>query len=90
MDEETIKFDILGVVVADLDAHWKLIVNTQKSQSYCSVLLPLVVYFSSEAVVGDGKLKDGILDIGVKVTLGKRVLKCHQGVLFGYYLEVGE
>ena len=54
------------------------------------MFLPLIVYLGSEAVIGDGKLKDGILDVGVKVTLGKRMFKCHQGILFGYNLEIGE
>ena len=90
MDEEPIKFYTLRVVVADLDAHWKLVVYTQESQSHCFVLLPLVVYLRPEAVVGYGELEDGILDVGVVVALGKWVFECHQGIFFGYYLEVGE
>ena len=90
VDEEAVQFYILRVVVADLDAHWKLVVNTQKSQSDCSVFLPLFVYLGSEAVICDGELEDGIFNICIEVALGKGVFECHQGILFGYNLEIGE
>jgi hypothetical protein len=79
-----------GVVFDDLDAHGGLAVDRQQGDSHRHEVPLLLEQPRPEAVLSDGQIQDGVLDVTVAVMVSERLVEGQQVVFLGDDFEIGE